>query len=215
MSSRAASPPPRRPRTRSSTSCPRRLASAWSRSRARRTRSSPRPTDHLASRRAIDSQTACGATATGDALSVALNLLQQGKTRTTGAPRSCCCPTAPPMRARTRSRWRSSAREGEHLDLHRGARHVVGLAAQPGSVRPAGRGSARPSAHAADRPRVARTLVHRPGRRRAASRSTRASAPSWAASPSRRDITVAFAAAALALLLVAGVGSLRWSGRLP
>ena len=29
------------------------------------------------------------------------------------------------------------------------------------------------------------------------------------------EITVAFAAAALALLLVAGVGSLRWSGRLP
>ena len=29
------------------------------------------------------------------------------------------------------------------------------------------------------------------------------------------DITVAFAAAGLALLLGAGIGSLRWSGRLP
>jgi Ca-activated chloride channel homolog len=31
----------------------------------------------------------------------------------------------------------------------------------------------------------------------------------------QQDMTIAFAAAALALLLVAGVGSLRWSGRLP
>ena len=121
-------------------------------------------TDHVAARRAIGSQTADGATATGDALSVALNLLQQAVGRRARGGRVAV------RRRRQRGagsgHGRAQAAKRGDRDLHGRARNRERIAAEPRSVGAAGRGSARPAADAADRAHVPRPLVQRRGRRR-------------------------------------------------
>ena len=95
--------------------------SAWSRSRARPTRSSRRRPTTWPRAAAIGSQTADGATATGDALSVALNLLHKPSG---DAPRG---DRAAVRRRRQRGpgsgHGRAPGRQAEDRDLHGRARH--------------------------------------------------------------------------------------------
>jgi Ca-activated chloride channel homolog len=171
-------------------------------------------TDHVAARRAIDAQTANGATATGDALSVALNLLQQqGKTSkgrsaivllSDGAANAGQDPISVAQRA-----------EKSNISIY-----TVALGTSSGSL-PNPDPFGPPVAVPPDPQLMQQIARTSHGRSFSAQDANglisiyKGLGTQLGSKTTQTDITVAFAAAALALLLAAGAGSLRWSGRLP
>jgi Ca-activated chloride channel family protein len=173
----------------------------------------PPTTDHVAARRAIDTQTASGATATGDALSVALNLLHQGNTNhgrsaivllSDGAANAGQDPISVSQRA-----------EKANISIY-----TVALGTSSGSL-PNPDPFGPPVAVPPDPELMQQIARTSHGRSFSAQDADglisiyKGLGTQLGSKAHETDITVAFAAAALALLLVAGVGSLRWSGRLP
>lgn len=170
-------------------------------------------TDHLAARRAIDTQTASGATATGDALSVALNLLHQAKAN---HGRSAIV---------LLSDGASNAGQDPISVAQRAAQakvsiYTVALGTPSGSL-PNPDPFGPPVAVPPDpqlMQQIARTSHGRSFTAQDANGLIsiyKGLGTQLGSRSHQTEITVAFAAAALALLLVAAVGSLRWSGRLP
>jgi Ca-activated chloride channel family protein len=169
-------------------------------------------TDHVAARRAIDAQTANGATATGDALSVALNLLHQASARTRsaivllsdGAANAGQDPVAIAAKAAQQ----------------RIAIYTVALGTSSGSL-PNPDPFGPPVSVPPDPQLMAQIARTSHGRSFTAQDAGglvsiyKGLGTQLGSKTQQTDITVAFAAAGLALLLAAGVGSLRWSGRLP
>ena len=171
-------------------------------------------TDHLASRRAIESQTASGATATGDALSVALNLLQQGKSANHG--RSAIVLLSDGA-ANAGQDPISVAQRAEKANI---SIYTVALGTASGSL-PNPDPFGPPVAVPPD-PQLMQQIARTSHGRSFTAQDAggllsiyKGLGTQLGSKSQQTDITVAFAAAALALLLVAGVGSLRWSGRLP
>lgn len=170
-------------------------------------------TDHVAARRAIDTQTASGATATGDALSVALNLLHQAKSNhgrsaivllSDGAANAGQDPISVAQRAKD-----------SNISIF-----TVALGTQSGSL-PNPDPFGPPVAVPPD-PQLMQQIARTSHGRSFSAQDAdglisiyKGLGTQLGSKSQQTDITVAFAAAALALLLVAGVGSLRWSGRLP
>ena len=170
-------------------------------------------TDHVAARRAIDTQTASGATATGDALSVALNLLHQAKRNhgrsaivllSDGAANAGQDPI-------------SVAENAERSNI---SIYTVALGTASGSL-PNPDPFGPPVAVPPD-PQLMQQIARTSHGRSFSAQDAdglisiyKGLGTQLGSKSQQKDITVAFAAAALALLLAAGVGSLRWSGRLP
>lgn len=170
-------------------------------------------TDHVAARRAIDTQTANGATATGDALSVALNLLHQAKANhgrsaivllSDGAANAGQDPISVAQRAKS-----------ANISIF-----TVALGTQSGSL-PNPDPFGPPVAVPPD-PQLMQQIAHTSNGRSFTAQDAdgllsiyKGLGTQLGSKSQQTDITVAFAAAALALLLVAGIGSVRWSGRLP
>jgi Ca-activated chloride channel homolog len=169
-------------------------------------------TDHVAARRAIAAQTANGATATGDALSAALNALHQpnGHTRSAivllsdGAANAGQDPLSVAARA---------AKE-------RIAIYTVALGTASGSL-PNPDPFGPPVAVPPD-PQLMQQIARTSHGRSFSAKDAgglisiyKGLGTQLGSKTHQTDITLAFAGAALALLLGAGVGSLRWSGRLP
>jgi Ca-activated chloride channel family protein len=170
--------------------------------------------DHLAARRAIDTQTASGATATGDALSVALNLLHQQRSNhhgrsaivllSDGASNAGQDPIAVAQRA-------------SHANI---AIDTVALGTPSGSL-PNPDPFGPPVAVPPD-PQLMQQIAHTSHGRSFSAQDAnglisiyKGLGTQLGSKAHQTEITVAFAAAALVLLLVAAAGSLRWSGRLP
>jgi Ca-activated chloride channel homolog len=168
--------------------------------------------DHVAARRAIDAQTADGATATGDALLVALNLLH----KPTGQAHSAIVLLSDgaanagqdPISVATKA-----AREKIAI-------YTVALGTENGSL-PNPDPFGPPVAVPPDpqlMQRIAHTSRGRSFNAQGAGKLVsiyKGLGTQLGSKAHQTDITVAFAAAALTLLLGAGLGSLRWSGRLP
>jgi Ca-activated chloride channel homolog len=170
-------------------------------------------TDHVAARRAIDTQTASGATATGDALSVALNSLHQGKANhgrsaivllSDGAANAGQDPISVAQRAKD-----------SNISIY-----TVALGTASGSL-PNPDPFGPPVAVPPD-PQLMQQIARTSHGRSFSAQDAdglisiyKGLGTQLGSKSQQQDITIAFAAAALALLLVAGVGSLRWSGRLP
>jgi Ca-activated chloride channel homolog len=169
-------------------------------------------TDHVAARRAIGAQTADGATATGDALSVALNVLH----RPSGDAHAAIV---------LLSDGAANAGEDPVSVAAKAAKdkvaiYTVALGTANGSLRnpdPFG-----PPVSVPPDPQlmaqIARTSHGRSFNAQDAGRLVsiyKGLGTQLGSKTQQTDITVAFAAAGLALLLGAGIGSLRWSGRLP
>ena len=169
-------------------------------------------TDHLAARRAIDTQTAAGATATGDALSVALNLLPKDS----GHGRSAIV---------LLSDGAANAGQDPITVAQRASRsnisvYTVALGTASGSL-PNPDPFGPPVAVPPDPQLMQQIARTSHGRSFSAQDANglisiyKGLGTQLGSKSHQTDITIAFAAAALALLLAAGVGSLRWSGRLP
>ena len=169
-------------------------------------------TDHLAARRAIDAQTAAGATATGDALAVALDQLYQPSSHarsaivllSDGAANAGQDPIAVAARA-ARSKISiytvALGTASGSLPNPDPFGPPVAVPPDPGLMQQIARTSHGRSFSAQDASGL--ISIYKGLGTQLGSRTT------------QTDITVAFAAAALALLLAAALGSLRWSGRLP
>jgi len=168
--------------------------------------------DHVAAHRAIDAQTASGATATGDALSVALNLLHQGSNHgrsaivllSDGAANAGQDPISVAQRAAK-----------ANISIY-----TVALGTPSGSLPnpdPFG-----PPVSVPPDPKLMQQIARTSHGRSFTAQDAnglisiyKGLGTQLGSKSQQQDITVAFAATALALLLVAEVGSLRWSGRLP
>jgi Ca-activated chloride channel homolog len=168
--------------------------------------------DHVAAREAIDAQTANGATATGDALAVALNQLAASRNKarsaivllSDGAANAGEDPVSVAVRA---------ARQ-------RVAIYTVALGTSSGTL-PNPDPFGPPVSVPPDPQLMAQIARASHGRSFNAKDSGslisiyKGLGTQLGSRTTQTDITAAFAGAALALLLAAGVGSLRWSGRLP
>lgn len=170
-------------------------------------------TDHVAARRAIDTQTASGATATGDALSVALNLLHQAR----GNHGRSAIVLLSDGAANAGQDPISVAQRAAHSNI---SIYTVALGTSAGSL-PNPDPFGPPVAVPPD-PQLMQQIARTSHGRSFSAQDAdglisiyKGLGTQLGSKSQQADITVAFAAAALALLLVAGVGSLRWSGRLP
>jgi Ca-activated chloride channel family protein len=169
-------------------------------------------TDHLAAHRAIDAQNANGATATGDALSVALNFLHQGA----GHGRSAIVLLSDGAANAGQDPITVAARAAQSKI----AIYTVALGTASGSL-PNPDPFGPPVAVPPDpqlMQQIARTSHGRSFTAKDANGLIsiyKGLGTQLGSKTHQTDITVAFAAAGLAFLLAAGLGSLRWSGRLP
>jgi Ca-activated chloride channel homolog len=169
-------------------------------------------TDHIAARRAIDAQNANGATATGDALAVALNALHQPK----GHARSAIVLLSDGA-ANAGQDPVSVATKAAKQQI---AIYTVALGTSSGSL-PNPDPFGPPVAVPPD-PQLMQQIAHASHGRSFSAKDAggllsiyKGLGTQLGSKTHQTDITLAFAGAALALLLAAGVGSLRWSGRLP
>jgi Ca-activated chloride channel homolog len=169
-------------------------------------------TDHVAARRTIDAQTANGATATGDALLVALNLLHkpsgQGRSAIVLLSDGAANAGQDPV---------SVAAKAAHQKI---AIYTVALGTENGSL-PNPDPFGPPVAVPPD-PQLMAQIAHTSHGRSFSAQDAgglvsiyKGLGTQLGSKSKQTDITVVFAAAALALLLGAAVGSMRWSGRLP
>jgi Ca-activated chloride channel family protein len=169
-------------------------------------------TDHVAARRAIAAQRADGATATGDALAVALNVLRKPAAQARSAivllSDGAANAGQDPVSVATRA-------AKQKISIY-----TVALGTQSGSL-PNPDPFGPPVAVPPDpqlMQQIARTSHGRSFSAQDTSRLIsiyKGLGTQLGSKAHQTDITVAFAAAALALLLGAGLGSLRWNGRLP
>ena len=179
-----ASPPPRPPPTTSSAGCRTQRAARRGGVLATAPTPSRLPTDdHAQARRVIDGRSPGGATATGEALEVALQALTPGA-HDGPAPAVRDHPAVGrPHHHRPRpGRGRPRGRQAPHPDLHGRARHRERADSQSRRLRSARAGAARSADAAGDRPDLRRPRLHRRRRQRAVARSTARSAASSAAS---------------------------------
>jgi len=169
-------------------------------------------TDHVAARRAIAAQTANGATATGDALAVALNALHQSKSHTRSAivllSDGAANAGQDPISVAAKAAKDQIAIYTVALGTAQGALPNPDPFGPPVAVPPdpqlmqqiakTSHGRSFSAKDAGGLISIYKGLGTQLGSKR-----------------HERDITLAFAGAALAFLLVAGIASTRWSGRLP
>ena len=170
-----------------------------------------KPTDdHDEIESLIDGLSADGGTAAGDALEVALRMVD-GPAEDRRRRRSCCSRTARPRPASTQSRSPARPPPGR-ADPHRGAGHARGHDHDPGRHAPAG--APRPETMR----RIAELSAAAPSRWTTPASwpaSTRTSARASRPRPRSARSRAAFAAGGLVLLLLAAALGVRATARLP
>jgi Ca-activated chloride channel homolog len=171
-------------------------------------------TDHVAARRAIDAQTANGATATGDALSVALNLLhQQAKANQGRSAIVLLSDGAANAGVDVATVARQAAQDRIPID-------TVALGT-PNGVLPSPDPFQPPVAVPPD-PQLMQEIAQLSGGRSFNAQSADELSSIYkdlghqlGSVTRKRDVTAAFAIGGVAFLLLGGAMSTRWSGRLP